>query len=126
VRFAGVGVIGTSVHYLTLIFFVQVISVDPLLSSVIGFILGALVNYFLNYHITFRSTKQHREAMIKFFTVALIGLTLNSFIMALAIKIFSLYYLSAQVTATGVILMWNFAGNRLWTFGEKITMGGAN
>lgn len=117
--FSGIGMIGTLAHYLTLIGLVEIVSAKAVLASVMGFILGALVNYFLNYYITFKSTKTHHEAIIKFFTVAVIGLILNTLIMALAIEIFALYYLLAQVISTGLILLWNFAGNRLWTFWEK-------
>jgi putative flippase GtrA len=81
-----------------------------------GFSGGAMVNYFLNYYVTFKSTKSHHEAMIKFSIVAVIGLILNTLMMALAIEVFALYYLLAQVISTGLVLFWNFIGNRLWTF----------
>jgi len=114
--FSGVGIIGTLAHYFTLIGLVEIVSLKAVLASVIGFIVGAMVNYFLNYYITFKSTKSHHEAIIKFFTVALIGLILNTLIMALATEVFALYYLLAQVISTGLVLLWNFTGNRLWTF----------
>jgi putative flippase GtrA len=38
--------------------------------------------------------------------------------MAVAIEFFKLHYLLSQVIATGVILIWTFLGNRLWTFKE--------
>lgn len=77
---------------------------------------GAMVNYFLNDCVTFKSTKSHHEAMIKFFTVGAIGLILNTLMMALATEVFALYYLLAQVISTGLFLFWNFIGNRRWTF----------
>jgi len=117
--FSGVGVIGTLAHYLTLIAMVEIISVGPILSSMLGFAVGALVNYFLNYHVTFKSAKSHREAMPKFFAVALVGLALNGVIMSVATESFGLHYLLAQVVSTGVVLIWNFTGNRVWTFWER-------
>ncbi len=117
--FSGVGIIGTLAHYLTLIGLVEVVSAKAVLGSAMGFIVGALVNYFLNYYITFKSTKSHHEAIIKFFTVAVIGLILNTLIMVLATEVFALYYLLAQFIATGLVLLWNFTGNRIWTFWEK-------
>jgi len=54
--------------------------------------------------------------MIKFFTVGAIGLILNTLMMALAIEVFALYYLLAQVISTGLVLFLNFIGNRRWTF----------
>ena len=78
VCFGGVGLIATLAHYIVLFFLVEVAKISPVLSSTIGFIVGALVSYFLNYHFTFRSNKCHSEAIIKFFVVALIGLALNN------------------------------------------------
>jgi putative flippase GtrA len=115
-RFAGVGVIGTGAHYLALVSLVQFAGVNPIVSSMVGFALGGLVNYFLNYHFTFQSNQPHQSAMAKFFTVALLGLALNSLIVTLGIKKLAIHYLWAQLIATGVVLIWNFGSNRLWTF----------
>ena len=119
-RFSGVGILGTIAHYATLIALVQIIKANAVLSSCAGFILGALVNYSLNYRYTFRSNMRHSEAMIKFFTVALVGLVSNALIMGFAVEILNVHYVLAQVMATGIVLFWNFTGNRLWTFREKI------
>ena len=114
--FAAVGVVGTAAHYSTLIALVQFMHVNPVVSSGAGFIVGALVNYALNYRLTFRSTKLHRDSMPKFFLVALFGLAFNTAIMALMTEIWKVYYLIAQVLATAAVLVWNFAVNRYWTF----------
>ena len=83
-----------------------------------GAVLGALVNYVLNRRYTFRSGKGHREALTKFFVVAGAGLLLNGLIMWLFVDGLGLYYLLAQLLATGLVLVWNFAGNRCWTFND--------
>lgn len=119
IRFAGVGLIGTSAHYLVLVSLVQFGGGDSVWASDIGFVVGALVNYHLNYIYTFRSNKCHREAMLKFFSVATVGLMLNSIVMTALTKELSLHYLFSQLAATGLVLVWNFAGNRFWTFREK-------
>jgi putative flippase GtrA len=36
--------------------------------------------------------------------------------MSVAISLIQLHYLIAQVIATGIVLIWNFLGNRIWTF----------
>lgn len=120
IRFTGVGAIGTGVHYLTLIVLVQGAAAPPVPASVAGFVLGALTNYFLNYRYTFNSNHRHREAMTRFFVVALAGLVLNTLVMQLATGWLALHYLIAQVLATGMVLVWNFTGNRMWTFREKL------
>jgi len=119
VRFAGVGVVGTGAHYATLIALVQALAVNAVLASSLGAIVGALVNYFLNYRYTFRSSKRHHEAMSKFFVIAGVGFALNGAIMALLTQLLVLHYLLSQVISTGLVLGWNFAGNRLWTFHDR-------
>ena len=59
IKFSGVGVVGTAVQYATLFILVQLAGVYPVLASTAGFVLGAFVNYYLNYIYTFRSSKSH-------------------------------------------------------------------
>ncbi len=117
--FAGIGAIGTSGHYATLILLVQAIHTDPVFASTIGFVVGALINYILNYRITFNSNKRHREALTKFFSVAGLGAVINGLIMSAGINMFDLHYLIIQVVATCFVLAFNFTANKYWTFADK-------
>ena len=85
-------------------------------ASVVGFIVGAVINYFLNYRFTFKSNKSHKEAMSKFFIVAAIGAMINTALMYVGLNLLQVYYLLAQIVATGIVLLWNFTANKLWTF----------
>ena len=114
--FALVGGIGTAVHYAILIVMVDRFQLNPVYSSMMGAFIGAISNYFLNYRITFNSDKKHYDAMPKFFAVAGIGFILNAVLMWLAVEQVKLHYLLAQVLVTIVVLVSNFAGNRIWTF----------
>lgn len=114
--FTGVGAVGTATQYLILIALVQLLKMYPVIASAIGFSAGAITNYLLNYYITFKSVSRHKIAMLRFFSIALIGLLGNTIIMSFTMKWFHLNYLIAQLFATGLILIWNFAANRIWTF----------
>lgn len=115
-RFSGVGIVGTSAHYTVLACLVYVGGVDPVLGSACGFVTGAFVNYLLNYRYTFHSNVSHIAGLPKFLTVALVGLVLNSIIISVATWVIGLNFAISQVLATVTVLMWNFAGNRAWTF----------
>ena len=118
-RFAAVGVIGTLAHYLTLVIIVEAGGARPLIGSSVGFIVGAFVNYTLNYRYTFRSSRRHREALPRFYLIATVGFLFNGAIFwALSVPL-GWHYLLAQVVATIKVLIWNFAANLLWTFSEK-------
>ena len=119
VRFASVGLLGTSCHYLTLMVLVGT-GLNPVTASACGFIVGALINYTLNRRFTFRSAIAHRTGLPRFLTIAGAGLLLNTTVMALLTVGLGLHYLLAQLVATGLVLFWNFFGNRLWTFREVV------
>ena len=85
-------------------------------ASAAGALLGAWINYTLNYHFTFRSSKRHREAVLKFAAVATVGLVLNTLFMWVGVELIGAHYLLGQIVTTGLVLIWSFAGNRFWTF----------
>jgi putative flippase GtrA len=120
--FTCIGSIGTLFHYCTLILFVQKLRINPVLASGIGFGLGAFVNYSLNYRWTFKSHKRHKETITKFLFIAMIGLVLNSIILTLVIGMLQVHYLISQILATGIVLFWNFFVNKIWTFGEALSL----
>jgi putative flippase GtrA len=113
--YAGVGAIGTAGHYTLYIALVN-LGIGVTVSSMAGFIVGALINYGLNYHYTFKSEQPHHRAVVKFFSVALVGLLLNTLIV-FALDSLNWHFLLAQAAATLIVLLWNFAANRHWTFG---------
>jgi putative flippase GtrA len=119
--FASVGVIGTAAHYSVLIALVQWERADVVISSTLGFVVGACINYALNYLFTFNSSKRHLDALPKFLTVALLGMMANAAIMDGLVHQAGMHYLLAQIAATVLVLVWNFAGSKIWVFREKKT-----
>jgi putative flippase GtrA len=118
-RFAVVGIAGTTVHYGVLIMTVQWLGIPAVVGSSIGFLLGALTNYFFNYRFTFRSKRRHREAVPRFYAVAAAGFVLNGSILAFLMSFWDLYYLWSQIFATAIVLLWNFSANFVWTFAKS-------
>ncbi len=112
--------IGTAAHYLLLISLVELLGANEVAASTAGATLGAVVNYVLNRRFTFASGKSHGEALTKFLIIAALGLALNSLLMFMLVELLGLYYLIAQVLTTGLVLLWNFAGNRFWTFSDAL------
>ncbi|TRZ93067.1 MAG: GtrA family protein [Rhodocyclaceae bacterium] len=115
-RFTGVGFISAAGHYGLLITLVQGMGVEPVRASVAGALLGAWINYVMNYRYTFRSRQRHRESVAKFAVVAAVGLLLNTFFMWLGVDVLNAYYLLSQVVTTVLVLFWSFGANRYWTF----------
>lgn len=116
--FSAVGAVGTTAHYSVLILLHEFLAVSAVLASAVGFVIGGLVNYLLNYHVTFQSDASHGAAMLKFFLIAMVGFLLNIAAMWLMLQQFQMHYIGSQLVATGLVLAWGFAGNSLWTFSE--------
>lgn len=115
-RFGSVGGASAVGHYGLLITLVQGFGLEPVRASVAGALLGALINYTLNYHFTFRSKTDHVESVTKFALVAGVGLLLNTAFMWLGVDVLHVHYLLSQVLATMLVFFWSFGANRYWTF----------
>jgi glycosyltransferase involved in cell wall biosynthesis/putative flippase GtrA len=116
--YMGVGAVGTGVHYLTLFALVRWGRLDPVLAATCGYVVGAVVNYVANYHLTFRSSHGHARTMSRFFLIAGAGMGINAAIVALGHRGWHLHYMVSQVAATGVVVVLTYLANRAWTFRE--------
>jgi putative flippase GtrA len=114
VRFTGVGAIGTGVHFA--IFGLLALIMLPAIASGIGATFGAITNYILNYKFTFDSKKSHKETLPKYMIISGVGIVLNMLIVYLINTELGFHAYLAQIVATGFVLIFNFAGSKLWAF----------
>jgi putative flippase GtrA len=112
----GVGVIATSVHYAILIALVQLFHAAPVPAALCGFLVGGIFSYGLNRRHTFVSERPHEEAAWRFALVAGVAFGLTYVFMLQMVERWRVPYLPAQVVTTGLVMIWTFAANRLWTF----------
>lgn len=117
--FGMVGTLGTPAHYLTLILLVEAGGVAPVFATSVGSVVGALVNYFLNYHYTFKSSKAHLDSGPKFFSVAMSTGILNALLVYLGVDLLGMHYLLVQIGATILVFLANLVLNSAWTFREE-------
>lgn len=118
-NFAGVGVVATAAHYLTLLALVEGGLAHPAPASAAGAAVGALVSYALNYRLTFAAQSPHRKTMPRFLAIAVVAMILNFVLMHGLVTLLALPYIAAQVAVTGVMLLLTFSANRNWTFGKE-------
>jgi putative flippase GtrA len=112
--FLSAGALATALHYAVLFLLVGR-GAGPVGASTLGALLGALANYTLNRRFTFRSQRAHHAALPRYFIVAASGVALNAALLKAFLPVLS-HYLTAQLGATAVVLLWNFTLNRRWTF----------
>lgn len=115
-KFFSVGAISTVLQYIVLMLLVELLSVDAVIASSIGYIAGAVFNYAANYYLTFKSNASHVGALIKFSVVVTGGLLINYGLMLLLVDYFAWPYLIGQVIATGIVFFYNFFAHRSWTY----------
>jgi putative flippase GtrA len=118
--FLFVGAVCTGIQYLILIAGVEFLGWPPPVASSVGFCLSGMVNYWLNYHVTFSSRASHATAAGRFVLVALVGLLINSGTMLALETFLGLHYLVAQVLATCLTVAWSFGASHHWTFRSSI------
>lgn len=117
-RFLVIGGIATALHYAVFAVCVYGFDMAPVPASSTGFLLSALVNYFLNKRYTFQSDRAHRQALPRFAVTALMGLLWNAVLLALFVQIGMMVWL-AQVITTIAVLGWNFIVNARWAFNQR-------
>ena len=115
-RFAAVGACGTAVQYGVLWAGVEHGGAAPPVASAAGYLLGSVVNYLLNYFLTFGQQASHGHSAPRYAALLGVGWCLNTALMYLLVRQALWYYWSAQVVTTGLGLLWNFAGSRWWAF----------
>ena len=87
------------------------------LSNSFGFVLAATNNYIWNRLWTFQSTSAEIPVEYsKFLIIAIIGLGINNLVIYLLHDKFKLNFYLAKLFAIGVVTLWNFIMNYLFTF----------
>ena len=90
---------------------------DYMIGAVLGFIVSAIANYFLNKKFTFNNKlKAYGKQMTKFFIVSIIGLILNTAITILLVERVGVPPTIVTPLAAAIVLFWNYFGHRVFTF----------
>jgi putative flippase GtrA len=114
--FVVVGFIAACVQFALLIGLVEWAGVPAVAAALIGYGSGGLVSYGLSRRHVFRSNAPHQAAVAKFTLVASVGFGLTYLFMSLLVNGAGIPYLPAQVATTGIVMLWNFAAHKMWTF----------
>ena len=139
VKFAMVGTAGMVTHLVLANLFNFGLHFPDALANSIGFMAAVVQNYLLNYSWTFRDkqssrTKARWVQASQFAAVSVVGLAINALVREIVSFIFHPFWIAviddpvvaeivnynfSIIAAIGVVLFWNFAANRLWTFRNR-------
>jgi putative flippase GtrA len=117
VKFCVVGFSGMVIDFGLTYLMKEKFRMNRYVSNSIGFLSAASSNYILNRIWSFQSHNPAiGEQYLLFMTISLIGLLINNGVIFLLTKIFRLNFYLSKVFATGVVTLWNFVMNLLFTF----------
>lgn len=133
-KFATVGVAGAMTHFTIFNLLMLLLRFSTYVANSFGFIAAVLQNFILNRRWTFPESRERQAQgqLLQFALVSVIGLVINSLVLALVKHLLAPFWLQvlggrenlalligdnfALAVAIAVVLFWNFSLNRLWTF----------
>lgn len=118
-RYLVSGGTGAVIHFSILTALVAWLDVNPVVSTTIGFIIGSMVNYLLQYHWTFSADGPHHVMLTRYAVVTSATMLLNGQLFWLLTSQVGMHYLIAQFIVTGIIVAVNFLINKHYTFASR-------
>ncbi|MBR3835189.1 MAG: GtrA family protein [Clostridia bacterium] len=114
-RYVFVGGIATVADWSVLAFVTEVLKVHHLISSVVSFVAGLIVNFFLSKLLVFKASEAKTNPMMEFVgyaVIGVVGLGLTELILFLLTDKAGLHYMISKVVATAVVLVWNYVARK--------------
>ena len=123
VKYCVVGTAGVVINLFLVYVLTELLGIWYMFSAIIGFFASVSNNFILNKMWTFKNKVSGKKNLInqygKFFSVSLIGLTVNLVFLYLLKEFAGLWYLYSQLIAIVIATSVNFTGNKYWTFGDE-------
>ncbi len=116
--FTSVGVGAAIVHYGLLVGLVELGRWRAVPATLVGYVGGGIVSYWLNRTHTYRSDRPHDEAGWRFAVVAAVGFGITYGVMHVLVERLALPYFPSQIATTLVVLVWSFVAHKYWSFGK--------
>jgi len=113
-RYAGIGIIGTTAHFVVL--FLMVGLTIPVVASTLGAITGCVTNFRLSRFYVFAAQPGQLFIFPKFATIAIGGIAINATVIFTLTPLFPL--IISQIISSGIVLVTGFLLNSAWSFGE--------
>lgn len=116
-KFGVVGLSGVLVDFGITYTCKEIIKIPKYISNAIGFITAASWNYIFNRVWTFESQDPDvTYEFLRFFSVSLIGLGINTFILWMLVSKFKKHFYFSKLFAIATVMIWNFIMNLWITF----------
>ena len=124
-RFAIVGFIATGVHIGTAWVLIGQMQLPPLLANLLAFSVAFGLSFLGHYVWVFRSRRDWRSALGRFFLVAACGLLLNNVVLVWILRSRLLSPELSVAVSAFVIPVLTYVLNRAWTFASRTAVEGS-
>jgi len=116
-KFGIVGFSGVFVDFGFTYFGKEIARIQKYVANAIGFTIAASSNYFLNRWWTFHSNNPDiGTEYSRFLIISLIGLGINTLVIWLLVDRYNKKFYISKLFAIGVVTVWNFTLNLIFTF----------
>ena len=108
----------TAAHYLIMALLVS-FEMSPLLATTIGALFGAVLNYIVQYHYTFKSSQSHSRAISSYVLSVSFGFVMNFLLFAFFYESLHFHIILSQLTVTAIVMVMNFTLYKYFIFKPK-------
>ncbi|MFT3735562.1 MAG: GtrA family protein [Rhodocyclaceae bacterium] len=108
----------TLLQYLIMALLLWTTNLSATVASSTGFLISAVFNYWANARFTFGGQHDHRASALRFVVTLCAGLAINALSLAL-LQAAGVPVWLAQLVATGIVFIWNYLINAIWTFRKR-------
>lgn len=120
VKYCIVGATAAAVDFSALYIFTELFGFYYLVSNFFAFVFSASTNFLFNKFWTFRNkSKAYIKQFTKFLVVVIIGLGFSMLLMYFFTEKVGLWYMYSKALTIGIVLFWNYGGNKRLTFNNQ-------
>lgn len=118
-KFLLTGGIATTVQYVILEVGTSFYSLSASFSTGIGYGVGSVISYFMNYFFTFNSEELHSRALYKFYIMVITGFLLSVILMYLLVDMLNFNKWFSQFFITGLVFVFNYFISKVLIFKKR-------
>lgn len=117
-RFILSGGSATLLHYSVMVL-LMFEGIYPVYATAIGALCGAIFNYFLQYHYTFKSDKSHLHTMFAYSIAAGVAFLSNSLLFVFFYNFLNIEVILSQLVTTAIVTVQNYLLYKYFIFFSK-------
>lgn len=121
-RYLFVGGFAAIINILSLFIFTDFFKIHYIISSILGFLLGLIVNYLLSKAFVFTEEKvrSRKKEFMTYAIIGMIGLGIDTGIMFISTSLLKIYYLLSKIISTVITFIWNFTARKIMYKKEEL------